>query len=78
MESVKRNHVMDVNQESLTVCGFPHDVNNNLDNKGDNKGKHPTALSNRAPTVQRVLNKIKTKDIVEMSINHSPIFSNAN
>ena len=63
--------------ETPTVCTSPHD---SADDVSDDDGVvgRPTALSDSAPSVERVLNKVRAMDIVKMTISHSPLFAAAN
>ena len=63
--------------ETHTVCTSPHDSADNLSNNNDVVGR-PTALSDRAPSVERVLEEVRAMDIVKMTISHSPLFAASN
>ena len=60
--------------ETQTVCGSPHDVNDDISDEGEDDGEHPLTLFSRPPTVHCVLDEIKAMNTVKMSITHSPIF----
>ena len=77
-DSVGTHHVGGVLQDSPTVCGSLHDADNGISHEGDGEGGHYLALSDRAPTVQRVLSEIRTSDIVKTMMEHSTVFSNIN
>ena len=72
--SVQKDHVGDGVPESPTVCTSPHDSADNISDD-DDVGVRPTALSDRAPSVERVLEEVRAVDIVKMTISHSPLFS---
>ena len=77
MESVNKNQGTDDASETATIHGTPstpHDVDCDPGDKVD----IPSSLSNRAPSTQRVINKLKTMDDVQLSIRHSPIFDESN
>ena len=77
MESVKKNHVSDALHETPTVCGTPgtpHGMDDDLGAEYD----APSSLCNRAPSTQRVINKVKAMKEVQMCIRHSPIFDDTN
>ena len=62
MESVEKDHVRDGVHETPTVCGTPgtpHDMDVDPGDEVDIL----SSFFNRAPTTQRVINKIKTMDL---------------
>ena len=64
MESVEKDHVRDGVPETPTVCGTPgtpHDMDVDPGNEVDIL----LSFFNRAPTTQRVINKIKTMDLCQ-------------
>ena len=65
--SVKKDHVRDGVPETPTVCTSPYDSADNLSDDND-VGVRPTALLDRAPSVERVLNEVRAMDIVKMTI----------
>ena len=75
--SVQNDHVGDGVPETPTVCTSPHDSADDLSDNDDVVGR-PTALSDRAPSVERVLKEVRAMDIVKMTISHSPLFAAAN
>ena len=62
-DPVGTHHVGGVLQDSPTVCGSPHDADDDISHKGNGEGGHYLALSDRAPTVQRVLSAIRASEI---------------
>ena len=77
-DPVGTHHVGGVLQDSPSVCGSPHDADDNISHEGNGEGGHCMVLSDRAPTVQRVLSEIRASDIVKTMMKHSPVFSKAN
>ena len=75
--SVQNDHVGDGMPKTPTVRTSPHDSADDLSNNNDVVGR-PTALSDRALSVKRVLNEVRVMDIVKMTISHSPLFAAAN
>ena len=65
-------------QDPPTVCGSPHNADNNISHKGDGEGGQYLGLSDRTPTVQCVLSKISAPEIAKMTTEHSPVFSKTN
>ena len=65
-------------QDSPTVCGSSHEANEDISLDGKDEVSQYFTLSHRAPTVQRVLDKIRVSDTVKTPIQHSPVFIDAN
>ena len=67
---VQKDHVGDGVPKPPSVCTFPH---NSADNISDNDDVvvRPTALLDRSPSVERVLEEVRAMDIVKMTISLS-------
>ena len=65
--SVQKDHVGGGVPKTPTVCTSPH---NSADNISDNDDVivRPTALSDHAPSVKRVLEEVRTMNTVKMTI----------
>ena len=77
MKSVHNNQGTDDASEAATIHGTPstpHDVDGDPGDEVD----IPLSLSNRAPLTERMTNKIKTTDDVQLPSRHSPTFDENN
>ena len=62
--SVHNDHVGDGVPETPTVCTSPHDSADDISDNDDVVGR-PTALSDRAPSVESVLKEVRAMDIAK-------------
>ena len=77
MDSIQNNQGTDDASEAATIHGTPstpHDVDGDPGDEVD----MPSSLSTRAPLTERVTNKIKTTDDVQLPSRHSPTFDKNN
>ena len=65
--SVQNDHVGDGMPETPTVYTSPHDSADKVSDN-DNLVGRPTALLDRAPSVERILEEVRAMDIVKMTI----------
>ena len=80
MDSVETDHVVGGVPDSPTVCASSHDANDDSDTlcEDEDEVEQFSTLSGRAPTVQRVIDEIKSSALVKRLVEHSPAFTDAN
>ena len=80
MDSVETAHAVGGIPDSPTVCASSRDANDDRDilcEDEDNVEQFPT-LSDRAPVIQCVVDKIKSLALVKRLVEHSPVFTGTN
>ena len=80
MDSVETGHAGGDIPDSPTVCELSHDTSDDSDTlcKDEDKVKQFLTLSDRAPTVQRIVDEIKSSAQVKTMVEHASVFAGAN